>query len=438
MSQPEHPAEYQPEQSAGGQGEQPAEGQGEQPAEYQQALEILHDALTFGIDPSLEPITRLSAALGNPQQQYRCIQIAGTNGKSSTSRFVAALLQAHGFKVGLYTSPELVYYEERMEIDGRPAGRADFARAILRAHDAWQPPPPITEFELLTAAALWLFAQQQVDWAVLECGLGGRWDATSVVTPEVAVVTGVDLDHTHILGDTIEQIAAEKAAIIKPGGIAVLGPGIAPARQVFLQRCAEVGVQPLMVGEADLDGLSQKLAGSRFPAYQLPNIATALVAAEAALGQPLDTRAAKAAFATVRTPGRFELLRTTPPLLIDAAHNPQSAQVLAEALLAPNCPLPLDTLLLAVLADKDATGIIAALAPLFKHLAVTQTASPRAIPAAELATLVANTCGREPEVFANVAAALTTLTARQSPTVATGSITLAGAASAHVCALYAP
>ncbi|MDR1082772.1 MAG: hypothetical protein LBL27_02755, partial [Coriobacteriales bacterium] len=227
---------------------------------YDEALGILRDALAFGIEPSLAGITALMRELGEPQLRYPCIQIAGTNGKSSTARFTAAFLHACGRKVGLYTSPELVEYPERMELDGEVVSRACFADAVLAAHEASQRAiasgeiEVITEFELLTAAALWLFAEERVTFAVLEVGLGGRWDATSVVNPKVAVVTGIDLDHTAILGDSLEQIAAEKAAIIKPGSIPVLGPGTTATREVFLARCQEVGTAPVIVGESGIGG----------------------------------------------------------------------------------------------------------------------------------------------------------------------------------------
>ena len=174
---------------------------------YDDAVATLEDALKFGMDPSLEPIRAMCAAMGDPQKRYRCVQVAGTNGKSSTTRMIAALLHAQGLRVGLYVSPHLIKYPERIEIDGRVVSDEDFARGIEVALDAAaRAGVQATEFELLTAAALWLFAREDVDWAVLECGLGGRWDATSVVDPQVAVITGVALEHTAILGDTIEKI----------------------------------------------------------------------------------------------------------------------------------------------------------------------------------------------------------------------------------------
>ncbi|MDR2587572.1 MAG: bifunctional folylpolyglutamate synthase/dihydrofolate synthase, partial [Coriobacteriales bacterium] len=294
----------------------------------------------------------------------------------------------------------------------------------------------VTEFELLTAAALWLFAEEQVDFAVLEVGLGGRWDATSVVEPKVAVITGIGLDHTAILGDTLEQIASEKAAIIKQGSVPVLGPGTAAVREVFLARCREVGVAPLIV---DRPPDNRPEGPERFPRYQEQNIACALAATTAALGYEPETAHIQQALSSLSIPGRFELIRSTPPLLIDASHNPQSARVLAEALVerygqdeATGLLNTFDTLLLGILRDKDAAGIIEALSPLFAHVAVTQSPSSRAIPAAELAEMVVHVSGHKPEVYTSVSEALVSLTARATSVVATGSITLAGAVKGFV------
>jgi dihydrofolate synthase/folylpolyglutamate synthase len=423
---------------------------------YSEALDILHDVLAFGIKPSLTGVKALMRRLGDPHLQYPCVQIAGTNGKSSTARFIAAFLRAHGYRVGLYTSPELIEYPERMEINGAAVSRTRFADAILTAHKASREViaageiEVITEFELLTAAALWLFAKERVDFAVLEVGLGGRWDATSVVSPKVAVITGVDLDHTAILGDSIEQIAAEKAAIIKPGSIPVLGLGTATTREAFLTRCEEVGVMPIVVGHLPRPPVPPTPSTNpvppspRFPRYQAENIACALEATTAALGYKPDPAVIQQILDTLSIPGRFELIREQPVLLIDAAHNPQSAHSLAQALTesyggdltrgdpATQFLKTFDTLLLGILADKDAAGIIKALAPLFTNLAVTQSASPRAIPAAELALLVAEVDGRFPAVFETVAKALDVLTAQNAAVVATGSITLAGEVKALI------
>jgi dihydrofolate synthase/folylpolyglutamate synthase len=433
--------------------------------EYADAVEALDGALRFGINPSLEGIRTLAATLGNPQNAYRAVQVTGTNGKTSVTRMVGALLAAHGERVGVYTSPHLVSYAERMEVAGVPAGEDAFAEAVaaaLRAADAivasgheqpgsaHEPLPEFTEFELLTAAALWLFRAERVEWAVLEVGMGGRWDATSVVNPAVSVITGVGLDHTDRLGTTREEIAADKAYVIKPGCVAVLGPGCAGVEQVLLDRALAMGVPTVHVGEAeddvawrirvgarapggvthfDVDGALERYEGLAIaaPAFQVPNAATAIAAAEAALAGPLDPAAVRRAFADVRFPGRFERLRQRPPLVIDGAHNPQAAAVLADAI-AATFPAERPTIVLGVLADKDAAGIVAALAPVAARFVVTRPGSPRALAVAELAAIVHRATGDRPEQQPDVAAALQAVASE--PAVVTGSLYTAGEARA--------
>jgi len=321
-----------------------------------------------------------------------------------------------------------------------------------------------TEFELLTAAALWLFRERGVELAVLEVGLGGRWDATSVVAPSVAVITGVGLDHTGILGDTLEAIAAEKAAIIRQATAPVLGPGTARLEHVFLTRAEALGTHARAVREVgvptpvaetltvrysvtarpahpgdttvvDVRGIHGTYPGLALvgPAYQAANIATAVAAAEAALGRALDPDRVRAALAALTIPGRFELMRREPPVVIDASHNPQAAAVLADAIRdawpdSQRRPV----VLLGIFSDKDATGIIEALAPVAGAFAVTQSASPRAMAPADLARLVEVVSGTVPRVVTeSVGEALVALgSCTPNGLVVTGSITTAGQARA--------
>lgn len=390
---------------------------------YDDAVATLEDALKFGMDPSLEPIRAMCAAMGDPQKRYRCVQVAGTNGKSSTTRMIAVLLHAQGLRVGLYVSPHLIKYPERIEIDGRVVSDEDFARGIEVALDAAaRAGVQATEFELLTAAALWLFAREDVDWAVLECGLGGRWDATSVVDPQVAVITGVALEHTAILGDTIEKIAGEKAAIIKPGSHAIFAHDLA-AQGVFERQAQDVGT-PYSYAKLDATrAFDDELA--YMPAYQRSNLATALAAVTVAPGHAPSPESASIALGGLVIPGRFEILRHDPLVIVDAAHNPQSAHVLAgelRRLFDGDAAIP--TLLLGVLDDKDARGIIRELCPLFDRIVVTASSSTRAVPATELASLVAEETGVRPEATHDVRAAQELLSGE--PIVATGSITVAG------------
>ncbi len=412
---------------------------------YNDAVSMLKHALKFGIDPSLEPIAKMCTAMGDPQKEYLCVQVAGTNGKSSTTRMIAALLRAQGLKVGLYTSPHLVKYSERIEIDGEVVSDRAFADAVqAAAESAEKAGLQATEFELLTAAALWLFAREEVDYAVLECGLGGRWDATSVVNPDVAVLTGIGLDHTDILGDTVEKIAAEKAAIIKEGSEVVLAHDIA-AREVIDARVNAVGANCTEAEESVPEELEDALA--HFPSYQSQNASTALAAAQAALGEPIELEAAATAFVELSIPGRFEILSKDPLFVVDAAHNPQSAQVLAKEVrrrfvvaTAPDVIAQAElasgkkrvpTLLLGVLADKDVRGVVEALTPLFDQIVVTSSRSPRAISATRLAGIVKEVTGREPAVFDTVPEALKQLAG--IPTIATGSVTVAGEVKRFWC-----
>ncbi len=315
-----------------------------------------------------------------------------------------------------------------------------------------------TEFELLTAAALWLFRERAVDYGVLEVGMGGRWDATSVVAPRVAVITGVGLDHTERLGDTLEAIATDKAQIIKPGSVPVLGPGTAPVVDIFLERARSLGAQPRFVAELasespvaeestvryrvterpvepaghttlDVRGIHADYPGLRLaaPSYQAPNAAVAVAAAEAALGRALDLEALRASFAGMRFPGRFEVVRREPPLVLDGAHNPQAAAVLASAIReAFGDERP--TVVLGVLADKDADGIVEALAPVVSGFVCTAPESPRARPAPELAALVERATGRPCPSYDRLADALAAVASENVPVVVTGSLYMAGEA----------
>ena len=454
---------------------------------YEQSLAQLHSALRFGIQPMLESVEDMLAELGNPDQCFRSIQIAGTNGKTSTARYTAAILMGEGLKTALYTSPELVSYTERMEVDGKPVSEEAFARGIsaatvsgqrvnARRCSAGERPYDITEFDTLTVAAAVIFAEAGIDVAVLECGMGGRWDATSAFgSIESVAVTGVGLDHMRILGDTLEKISAEKAAIIKPGRTCVLGVGTATpdsVEDVFLGQCGTAGVTPVLLrpealsdaaGEmhagvprahADLphatyaitqhpdriggplildvttaSGTTYQELSALKPSYQAANIACAVELCEQFLGRALDADALFDSVVRCPTPGRFDVLRPKPVALIDACHNPQSVQTFLTAVrsVSPNVE-DRPALLCAVLADKDVAGIVRLLAPEFPEVYVTQTSSRRALPAVELGKLF-TAVGKGPvAVFGSVREAVGQLA--DVPFVACGSITTAGEVAA--------
>jgi dihydrofolate synthase / folylpolyglutamate synthase len=417
---------------------------------YAEAVSVLASALKFGINPSLGGIRSLTGHLGRPQDALRFVQVTGTNGKTSVARMTAALIHAHGRESAAYTSPHLEFYTERIEVDGEPVSEDDFARGLSAAVGAAEEAGgEYTEFELLTAGALWLLSDLGLDWAVLEVGMGGRWDATSVVSPAVAVVTGVGLDHVERLGGTVRDIAADKAHVIKEGCIAVLGPGTTDVTDILEERAAEVGAEVVHVSEgsgAEADvvyrvlehpsapgGITRLAVDGRFggydglevraPSYQAPNVAVAVAATEAAVGGALDASSTRAALSAMRFPGRFEVLRQSPPIVLDGAHNPQAAGVLASAIAeawpaASRRPLAL----LGVLADKDADGVIAALAPVVAGFVITQPDSPRALPAEMLAEHI-RLAGQNPvAVEPDIANALAHVLAAPDGAVITGSL----------------
>lgn len=453
---------------------------------YPEALLALKNSLRFGIQPMLESVEEMLDVLERPDATFTSIQIAGTNGKTSTARYTAHILRGEGYKVGLYTSPELVEYTERMEIDGKPVARTQFARGIAAAIEAGKRvnaareqaelrPYDITEFDLLTVACAVVFAEANIQVAVLECGMGGRWDATSAISSIKHVgITGIGLDHTHILGDTLEQIAAEKSAIIKPGRTCTLGVGTATptsVEDVFLNDCASAGVEPVLVRPANLadaagemhpgvpashpelgqvsytishrpqflgDTLlmdvqtphaTYKLLGAIKPAYQAANIACALSLCEQFMGHVVSEEMLMDWLPSCPTPGRFDVVRPKPLALIDACHNPQSVQTFLSAVHAMEPDVERRPVLLcAVLADKDVAGIVKLLAPEFGEVVVTQTSSPRALDADVLATHFAASGNLPIKVCDTVAVALEYL--RDTAFVACGSITLAGEVAA--------
>ena len=449
--------------------------------DYGESVHALHDTLKFGICPLLETVQDMLAELDDPDLRYTCVQVAGTNGKTSTSRYVAAILAGEGRSVALYTSPELVSYTERMEVGGRPVSEEAFAHGVSAAVEAGRRvnarrsergdrPYDVTEFDLLTVAACVVFAEAGVDTAVLEVGMGGRWDATSAVKSiTCAGVTGIGLDHTRILGDTLEAIAAEKAAVIQSGRSCVLGPGIAlpeSVEDVFLDRAREQGVLPTLVralhaedvagimSEGDVrvhdelptttfeiaahpDRLGAPLqllvntkrstyeVGALKPSYQAANIACAIALAEAYLGRALDRSRLFESVVTCPTPGRFDVVRPNPLGLVDACHNPQSVEVFLTAVRAIERDVTKrPTLLCAVLADKDVDGIVDLLAGAFPSVVVTQTSSPRALAAEELSERFRSKGANVTGAYPTVAEALAALT--DEPFVACGSITTAG------------
>jgi dihydrofolate synthase/folylpolyglutamate synthase len=346
----------------------------------------------FGMRFGLDRMRRMMTVLGSPQREFDAIHVLGTNGKSSTTRMIAAILERHGLDTGAYLSPHLVRYRERIRIGERELDADGFARAIMHASRAAErvnrtlaEDDNVTQFELLTAAALWQIAQAGVDVAVVEAGLGGRYDATSVIEAGVTVLTNVGLEHTRWLGPTVGDIAEEKLAVVRAGATLVLGAGLpAPALAVAERVAAERGARIISPGAEP--AASALLAPG---AFQRRNFALARAAAEAYLeraGIAPDEGAVAAAAADTSVAGRLQLLDDDPPTVIDGAHNPDAAAALAEALpeVLPGGPL---ALVLGVLDDKDAARMLELLLPLCRRAWFTAPPGARALPPAALQSL---------------------------------------------------
>jgi folylpolyglutamate synthase/dihydrofolate synthase len=396
--------------------------------------EILARRPEHSIQPSLDRIAALTQLLGDPQRAYPVIHVTGTNGKTSTARMTETLLRARGLRTGLFTSPHLSSIRERISVDGQPLSAERFADAYdevlpyLALVDQDQP-AALSFFEVLTAMAFAVFADAPVDVAVIEVGVGGTWDCTNVADGAVAVITPISLDHERYLGNTVTSIAGEKAGIIKPGAVAVLAQQPVDAAEVLLRRAVEVGAtvareglefgvtqRELAVGGqvlgihgllGDYDDLFLPLFG----AHQAGNAACALAAVEAFAGvtsfgprdeadaadpsvqaEALDPRLVRSAFAMMSSPGRLEVVRRSPVVIVDAAHNPAGMAATVAALSEAFTFSEL-VAILAVSEDKDVPGILDELEPVVSELVVTGNSSPRSADPAKLAEMAAAVFG---------------------------------------------
>ncbi len=401
------------------------------------ATEILQTRSLFGIELGLDRIKAILALLDNPQASFRAIHVVGTNGKSSTTRFAAAALAACDAKAGAYLSPHITSWHERVlvaEPGGmpEPIGEDVFLHAVEAAEQAAQQVDAerggaCTQFEVLTAAAFVALAAAGVEVAAIEAGLGGRLDATNVLGAEVVVLTSVALDHTEHLGGTRELIAAEKLAVLSKGAVLIAG-GVDDEIQPTIERLAtEHGAaRAMLLGPGALDDDLPDLAAAGM--FQRGNATLALGATAALLGEGFRPKPAMAAIAKVVVPGRLEVIGRYPLVVRDAAHNPEAAQVLARELprmLGNHRPV---IGVLALLADKDVDGVVAALAPCFDEVVVTATESARALSAERLLEVVA-AHGLRGEAVPDPVAALTRARFRSGAAgavVITGSLTLLG------------
>ncbi|WP_101523933.1 bifunctional tetrahydrofolate synthase/dihydrofolate synthase [Nocardioides houyundeii] len=370
------------------------------------------------LEPSLDRIRAFTELLGDPQHAYKVVHLTGTNGKTSTARMVDTLLRALDLRTGRFTSPHVERMTERISIDGEPLDDETFVRAFndvapyTHLVDAEQD-HPLSFFETVVGMAFAAFADAPVDVAVVEVGMGGSWDATNVADADVAVVLPVALDHAQYLGTELTAIAAEKAGIIKPDSIVVLAEQTPEVAAVLLERAAEVGATIVREGMefgvvsrvpgvggqlVSLQGLRARYDDLFLPlhgAHQAQNAAVALAAVEALAGEtPLEDDLVRAAFAEMTSPGRLEVIRRSPTVVLDAAHNPHGAEATAAALEDAFNFSPLIGVI-GVMGDKDHEGLLAAFEPHLTHVICTQNSTPRAMPAEELGRTARDVFGED-------------------------------------------
>jgi len=409
--------------------------------------------------PRLHATRKVVEYLGNPQQMYSIVHITGTNGKTSTARMIEALCRAHGLRTGLMTSPHLRFVNERIMIDGKPIGDEQFLEnwrdvepyiQLVDSELVAAGEVPLTFFETITVLTLAAFAEAPVDVAVLEVGMGGEWDSTNVADADVAVFTPIGIDHAEFLGDTVAAIARTKAGIIKPGSLVVTAAQ-EPDALAEIMRAADKFENEIFV-EGDAFELVSNLSAvggqvmqirGRASAYrdvpvtlhgthQAHNAALAIAAVESLFGngsRPIPDEILSVALGNVTSPGRLQYLSATPPIIVDAAHNPHGARSLAAAIVDV---LPFENVwvVLGVLGDKDARGVIEALDPVVAGFVCTQSGSDRAVEAGALAEIVGTLVAPE-RVHAEptLSSAIETAKSLCGPAdaiIVTGSITLVG------------
>jgi len=406
------------------------------------------------LEPSLDRIEAFTELLGDPQRAYPVIHLTGTNGKTSTSRMIETLLRALNLRTGRFTSPHLEKMSERIVIDGEPLSDEAFVDAFnevapyTHVVDAEQD-HPLSFFETIVAMAYSAFADAPVDVAVVEVGMGGSWDATNVADGAVAVVLPIAVDHAKYLGESASTIAVEKAGIIKPGATAILAQQEPEAAAVLVERATEVGATvaregvefgvvsrtPAVGGQlVSLQGLRQRYDDLFLPLYgahQAQNAAVALAAVEAFAGdQPLADDVVREAFAEFTSPGRLEIIRRSPTILLDAAHNPHGAAATAAAL---EDSFAFDPLIgvMGVMADKDYEGVLSAFEPHLAHLIVTRNSTPRSMSPAALAEVAREIFGEDrvsvvPDLASALDQAATLAEAGEVVSVGSGAVLVTG------------
>jgi dihydrofolate synthase/folylpolyglutamate synthase len=421
---------------------------------YNQALDYLYSFVDYSLkhiselakaEFNLDRMYALMQELGNPQKKYPIIHVAGTKGKGSVAALSASALKAAGYRTGLYTSPHLWDYVERIQIDGAPISHEQLIELVEEVKPAVARIPKLTTFEITTAIGLLAFAKNDVNAAVIEVGLGGRLDATNIVTPQVSVITSLSYDHMAVLGNTLAQIAGEKAGIIKQEVPVVSAPQAAEALEVLKLVARANNSLLVMVGtDVKFERLTSSLDGQTFilqPSsltltipllgkHQVENAAIAYTALQTS-GIPISEASLQQGFAQAKWPARFEVLRREPPVVIDSAHNRDSARRLRETLdeYFPEIPV---ILVFCALEDKDIAGMLEELKPRLECVVATRADHPRA-PSAEWTAEQVQKAGIPVEPVAPVSRALERaleLAGDRKLVLAAGSVAFAGEVSA--------
>ncbi len=415
---------------------------------YDNIIDYLYSLQSVGIKLGLDNIRQLLERLGEPHMDLRSIHIAGTNGKGSTAAMAASMLQSAGERVGLFTSPHLLSFTERIRVSGKEVTEAEVVELAQKVRDAAQGLNP-TFFEVVTAMAFVHFREQKAGWAVVETGLGGRLDSTNVISPEVSVITPISMDHMEFLGTTLEEVAAEKAGIIKNGVPVVSAPQAPEVLAVLISTAARHDAELSLLGEdftfqlknATTSGVSLTYTDDelRLPdievplagEYQAANAAVAVRAFSLAmkdLKKEAVARAARQGAKRLKWPGRLELVAHDPPVYVDGAHNPAASSALAgELLMRPVAPPEKTVLVIGVMKDKDVKGLVRPLLALAGEIICTAPAYGRATSAGELAAVVAS-LGHEGRAVTGVKRALDEARATGKTVLVTGSFYTAGEA----------
>ncbi len=415
--------------------------------DYKSAIKYLESSIEYGINPSLERISKLAERLENPNLAYKSIHITGTNGKTSVAIIAASILYSLGFKTGLYTSPHLKNVNERIIVKNEKIENKKLANLISRIIPEVEKvnqisDDPLTYFEILTALAFLYFKEEEIDCAVFEVGMGGRWDATNLVNCKVAIVTNIELDHTDILGESLSAIAEEKLGIIKHGSCVITGEKKPEMVEIIKKKCIEKKADLKILGTDfktfSIDENRIRLKGicsvyndlsiSLLGHHQITNMAIAIAACEAFIGEALPERVLRKVLKNISNPGRLEVMLKRPLVVLDGAHNPHGALALANAL--KEFKYKKLILVLSILKDKDVENILSILVPLSDFTFITQNKNTRSLSSRELMRKVEKFTRdfREEKKITSAISAAIGLAAQNDLVLVTGSLYTVGEA----------